>query len=271
MHRLDQRVSGAMVVARSADAATWLAACFASKRDALAAQEEAGGEAAAGAPARSKRRRLPGRAASRAAADQHSDGSVRGFYVRRTYWVGGWVWPPCSQPACSNNEPQTIRGAMGACRLMLCAGPPATPATACVSAGPPATHLLAPVSWPSPSAGLPAKPACTHLLGSFVPCAGAGAGRAAPWQHRPPAQHDHIQRPGTRGNHRLQASFPAAARVPVACRFLIPAAARSSPCCVLPPAAAATAGVLPCLLGCHACCLPLTSHDTFSCPGRRNP
>lgn len=97
MHRLDQRVSGALLVARSADAAAWLSVCFARKAEegheqhadpnssssSSSSGRRSGGAAAARKPQqqRGRQRRLPGRQ-----GEGEEDG-MRGFFVRRVYWA----------------------------------------------------------------------------------------------------------------------------------------------------------------------------------------
>ncbi len=75
VHRLDQRVSGAMLIARSADAAAWLSRALQSKPaaapEAVAAKQEAG------------------RARQRQKGDVDSEQAGRdgGMYIQRTYWA----------------------------------------------------------------------------------------------------------------------------------------------------------------------------------------
>ncbi|GFR41351.1 hypothetical protein Agub_g1964, partial [Astrephomene gubernaculifera] len=82
VHRLDQQASGVMVVARNADAATWLAAAFSGKaRQALAdADEEERG-------LRDGRRRGASRRGDEDDNEEEDGGGSEQLHVRRTYWA----------------------------------------------------------------------------------------------------------------------------------------------------------------------------------------
>eukprot|EP00877_Chromochloris_zofingiensis_P006874 jgi/Chrzof1/243/Cz01g08160.t1 len=87
VHRLDVRVSGALVVARNADAATWLSLCFRNRTAAAALGVEEHEGSVEGNGSHKGRRGAPQKGRQHAQQDDDAVPFLDDFRVKRVYWA----------------------------------------------------------------------------------------------------------------------------------------------------------------------------------------